>query len=109
MSTTPPDGPDERSIAENAARIASESLTHYDEASDTYHCSYGPPVPAVTVHDTENQVLVRVEPSSGTVVGFSIPQFRSWHAEHADEDGTFEISLPSRWPLGDDQDASTDA
>ncbi|MCB0913409.1 MAG: hypothetical protein KDB60_17525 [Propionibacteriaceae bacterium] len=109
MSTSPPDGPDERSIAENAARIASESLTHYDEASDTYHCSYGPPVPAVTVHDAENQVLVRVEPSSGTVVGFSIPQFRAWHAEHADEDGTFEVSLPSVWPLGTDQEPPTDA
>jgi len=103
VSTSPtPDGPDDRVIAENAARIASESLTHYDEASDTYHCSYGPPVPAVTVEDPENQVLVRVEPSSGQVVGFSIPGFREWHAAHAEDDGTFEISLPSLWPLGGD-------
>ncbi len=107
MSTTPPPGPDDqdRTVEENAARIASESLTHYDEATDTYHCSYGPPVPAVTVHDTENQVLVRVEPSSGQVVGFTIPQFRAWHAEHGDEDGTFEVSLPSIWPLGGDEES----
>jgi len=51
-SHTPPPGgdPDRPSFAEeNAMRIASESLTHYDQASDTYHCSYGPPVPAVVV------------------------------------------------------------
>lgn len=98
-TTPPPEDSNDKVVEENAARIASESLTHYDEASDTYHCSYGPPVPAVTVHDTENQVLVRVEPSSGQVVGFSIPGFREWHAQHAEEDGTFEISLPSVWPM----------
>ena len=88
---------------ENAMRIASESLTHYDQASDTYHVSYGPPVPAVTVHDPERGVLVRVEPRSQQVVGFSIPSFKAWHAEHADESGEFEVELPSTWPLtGDD-------
>ena len=40
-------------------RIASESLSHYDEAADTYHCSYGAPVPAVTIHDVERGLLVR--------------------------------------------------
>lgn len=101
MSSTPPEPPDapgSASIEENAARIASESLTHYDEDADTYHCSYGPPVPAITVHDPTHDVLVRVEPSSGQVVGFSIPNFRAWHAEHAEDDGTFEIALPSVWP-----------
>ena len=62
-------------------RIASESLSHYDQASDTYHVSYGPPVPAVTVHDPERGVLVRVEPRTQQVVGFSIPEFKAWHAE----------------------------
>lgn len=92
----PPQGPS--FAAENAARIASESLTHYDEAADTYHCSYGPPVPAVAVHDTERDILVRVEPASRQVVGFSIPNFRSWHAAHAQEDGSFELELPPVWP-----------
>ena len=81
-------------------RIASESLSHYDTAADTYHVSYGPPVPAVTIHDPERGLLVRVEPRTRQVVGFSIPQFKSWHAEHAEEDGHFEIDLPSTWPLG---------
>ena len=81
-------------------RIASESLSHYDQASDTYHVSYGPPVPAVTIHDPERGLLVRVEPRTRQVVGFSIPQFKAWHAEHAEEDGEFEIDLPSTWPLG---------
>ena len=83
-------------------RIAPESLSHYDEAADTYHCSYGPPVPAVTIHDPERGLLVRVEPSSHLVVGFSIPQFKAWHADHAEADGGFEVDLPSTWPLGPD-------
>ena len=81
-------------------RIASESLQHYDEASDTYHVSYGPPVPAVTVHDPERGVLVRVEPRTQQVVGFSIPSFKTWYAEHAEDNGEFEMELPSVWPLG---------
>ena len=102
MSTppTPPGGPGRPSYAEeNAMRIASESLTHYDQASDTYHCSYGPPVPAVTVRDPERGLLVRVDPQNEQVVGFSIPDFRAWHAQHADADGSFEVDLPSVWPL----------
>lgn len=110
MSSTPPPegGPGRPSFAEeNAMRIASESLTHYDEASDTYHCSYGPPVPAVTVHDPERGLLVRVEPQSRQVVGFSIPHFKQWHAEHADESGEFEVHLPSMWALSPDDDIPT--
>jgi hypothetical protein len=101
-SDTPPEGGAGRpSFAEeNAMRIASESLNHYDQAADTYHVSYGPPVPAVTIHDPERGLLVRVDPRSRQVVGFSIPQFKAWHAEHADEDGQFEVDLPSVWPLG---------
>jgi hypothetical protein len=99
-SQTPPGGdPGRPSFAEeNAMRIASESLTHYDQASDTYHCSYGPPVPAVTVHDPERGLLVRVEPRSRQVVGFSIPDFKAWYAEHNPEGGDFEVDLPSVWP-----------
>jgi hypothetical protein len=106
MSSTPPQppaegGPGRPSFAEeNAMRVASESLTHYDEAADTYHCSYGPPVPAVTVHDPERELLVRVDPRSRQVVGFSIPDFRAWHARHAEADGAFEVDLPPVWPLG---------
>jgi hypothetical protein len=102
MSTTPP-GEQPSFAEENAMRIASESLTHYDQAADTYHCSYGPPVPAVTVHDPERDVLVRVEPGSGQVVGFSIPHFKAWHAAHAEEDGTFQVELPSMWDLAGDE------
>jgi hypothetical protein len=104
----PPEGddPGRPSFAEeNAMRVASESLTHYDAASDTYHCSYGPPVPAVTVHDPERGLLVRVEPRSRQVVGFSIPDFRAWHAANAPEGGEFEVDLPSVWPLEGDADA----
>ena len=109
-SSTPPGGDPERpSFAEeNAVRIASESLSHYDQAADTYHVSYGPPVPAITIHDPERGLLVRVEPRSRQVVGFSIPQFKSWHAEHAEEDGQFEIDLPSTWPLGPGEEPAGD-
>jgi len=105
MSTSPPPPPGGEpgrpSFAEeNAMRIASESLTHYDQAADTYHCSYGPPVPAVTIHDPERGLLVRVEPRTRRVVGFSIPDFRAWHAAHADAEGGFEVDLPPTWPLG---------
>ena len=100
-SAEPPQG--RPSFAEeNAMRIAAESLTHYDADTDTYHCSYGPPVPAVAVHDPEREILVRVEPGSGQVVGFSIPDFQAWYAAHQDEDGTFEVALPSVWPPPDD-------
>lgn len=92
----PSDGPS--FAAENAAKIASESLTHYDEVADTYHCSYGPPVPAVAVHDAERNILVRVDPASRQVVGFSIPDFKAWHAANAGEDGSFEVDLPPVWP-----------
>jgi hypothetical protein len=102
-SQTPPPGggdPSQPSFAEeNALRIASESLTHYDQASDTYHCSYGPPVPAVTVHDPERGLLVRVEPRSRQVVGFSIPDFKAWYAANVPDGGEFEVDLPSVWPL----------
>jgi hypothetical protein len=106
-STSPPTPPDESAgspsfAEENATRIASETLNTYDEASDTYHCSYGPPIPALTVHDPERGVLVRVDPRTNQVVGFSIPDFRAWHAEHADEDGSFELALPPVWELGGD-------
>jgi hypothetical protein len=108
MSTSPPPGagdPAKPSFAEeNAMKIASESISHYDEASDTYHCSYGPPVPAVTVHDPDRGLLVRVEPTSRQVVGFSIPQFKEWHAAHAEPDGGFEVDLPSMWALSPDDD-----
>jgi hypothetical protein len=107
--TPPPGGPERPSFAEeNAMRIASESLTHYDEASDTYHCSYGPPVPAVTVHDPERGLLVRVEPRTRQVVGFSIPDFRAWYAANALEGGDFELDLPPVWPVegeGAEEDA----
>ena len=95
-SPPPPPPPGERpSFAEeNAMRIASESLTHYDAASDTYPCSYG--------------LLVRVEPRSHQVVGFSIPDFKAWHAAHAEPDGNFEIELPPTWPLGPDEDPAED-
>lgn len=102
-SQPPPEDPNRPSFAqENAMRVAAESLTHYDEAADTYHCSYGPPVPAVTVHDPERELLVRVDSRSRQVVGFSIPNFRAWHAAHADPDGQFEVELPPVWELGDE-------
>jgi hypothetical protein len=104
MSTTPPPpegAPGQPSYAEeNAMRIASENITSYDEAADTYHCSYGPPIPAATIHDPERGLLVRVEPRSRQVVGFTIPNFKAWYAEHATEDGAFEVELPPVWPVG---------
>lgn len=101
MSSQSASGANPDFAAENAAKIASESLNHYDEASDTYHVSYGPPVPAVAIHDAERELLVRVEPATRQVVGFSIPNFKAWHAAHAGEDGAFEVDLPPVWPSGD--------
>ena len=98
-TTPPPEPPGGPSFAEeNAMRVAQESLTRYDQENDVYHCSYGPPVPAMTVNDPERGLLVRVDPQSRQVVGFSIPGFRAWHAEHADADGSFEVDLPPTWP-----------
>jgi hypothetical protein len=100
---TPTPGGERPSYAEeNAMRIAAETLTYYDQEADTFHCSYGPLTPAATVHDPERGVLVRVDPETTQVLGFTIPGFRSWHAEHADEDGEFEVDLPPVWPLHPD-------
>ena len=62
--------------------------------------SYGPPVPAVTVHDPERGRAGAGRPRTQQVVGFSIPDFNAWHAGHAEPDGGFEIDLPPTWPLG---------
>lgn len=106
-STPPPTGPP--SFAdENAMRIASESLNYYDQASDTYHCSYGPPVPAVTIRDAERGLLVRVDPQNSQVVGFTIPDFKAWHARHADADGGFDVQLPPTWPLHGEEAGSVE-
>ncbi len=104
MSTTP-QGPenDPSFVNENALRVASESLTRYDQASDTYHCSYGPPIPGITVHDAERNLLVRVDPSTHQVIGFTIPNFRAWYAEHADADGSFDVELPATWGAEPDE------
>jgi hypothetical protein len=106
MSSTPPPGPpgdaDLPSFAEeNANRVASESIVNYDSDADVYHCSYGPPIPAATVHDPERELLVRIDPATRQVVGFSIPNFRAWYAANADEDGSFGVDLPSIWAEDD--------
>jgi hypothetical protein len=108
MSTGPTPERQPDYAAENAAKIAAESLNHYDQASDTYHCSYGPPIPAVTVHDAERDLLVRIDPATRQVVGFTIPNFRAWHAAHADEDGSFEVELPPVWTAGEGQETPAD-
>jgi hypothetical protein len=106
VASNPPP-PNRPSFAEeNAMRVASESLNYYDQASDTYHCSYGPPIPAVTVRDAEGGILVRVDPQTSQVVGFTIPNFKAWHAEHADEDGGFDVDLPPVWPLRPEEASS---
>jgi hypothetical protein len=105
MSTNPQEPGNEPSfVNENSLRIASESLTHYDENADTYHCSYGPPVPAITIHDPERNMLVRIDPTSHQVIGFTIPNFRAWYAAHADPDGGFDVELPSVWTDEDAED-----
>ena len=48
---------------------------------------------------------MRVEPATQQVVGFSIPNFREWHAANAQDDGGFEVDLPSAWPLTPGRDA----
>ena len=106
MASTPPP-PNRPSFSEeNAMRVASESLSYYDQASDTYHCSYGPPAPALTIRDAERELLVRVDPQTGQVLGFTIPDFKAWHARNADADGGFDVELPPTWPLHPDQAGS---
>jgi len=82
---------------ENAMRVASESLSYYDQETDVYTCSYGPPAPSFAVTDEERGIVVRVDPHTRQVLGFTIPDFKAWHAEHADEDGAFEVDLPPVW------------
>lgn len=109
MSSAEPPSDRPSFAEENAMRIASESLTHYDAETDTYHCSYGPPVPAAVVRDPERDILVRVEPGSGQVVGFSIPNFRAWYEAHRGEDGSFEVDLPPSWPMPSEEAAGEDS
>ncbi len=97
---TQTDGPDY--AAENAIRNASESLHHYDTAADTFSATFGTPVPAATVLDEERGILVRVEPQSRAVVGFTIPSFTEWYAKHYPDGGEWELDLPQVWPTPDD-------
>ncbi len=89
---------------ENAIRNASESLHHYDPAADTFTVTFGAPVPAATVYDDEREILVRVEPTSRSVVGFTIPAFKAWYAKNHPEGGEWDIDLPPVWegPIGED-------
>jgi hypothetical protein len=96
MSTTPPGSPG--MPPEGTEPPPVETFTQYDQDKDAYHCSYGPVAPARTVHDPERGVFVRLDLHSNRVVGFSIPNFTAWHAEHATEDGGFEMDLPAVWP-----------
>ena len=95
MSTTPPPvqpgGPD-------GDPPPIETFTHYDQAKDAYHCSYGPVRHARTVWDPEREIQVRLDETSNQVIGFSIPNFTEWHKTHADADGFFDVDLPAFWP-----------
>ncbi|MSO44668.1 MAG: hypothetical protein EXQ74_05105 [Thermoleophilia bacterium] len=82
---------------ENALRNATESLTHYDSAADTFTAVFGAPVPASSVFDEVREVLVRVEPQSRAVVGFTIPNFTEWYAKNYPDGGEFELDLPPVW------------
>lgn len=92
---------------ENAIRNASESIHNYDPAADTFTATFGAPVPAATVFDEERGILVRVEPQSRSVVGFTIPNFKQWYATNYPDGGEFELDLPSVWPSSPD-DALTE-
>jgi hypothetical protein len=97
MSTTPPENPG-TPPGGTAEPPPVETFTQYDKEKDAYHCSYGPIAPARTVHDPERGVFVRLDLHSNRVVGFSIPNFTAWHAEHGTDDGGFEMDLPVLWP-----------
>ena len=98
---TKDDGPDY--AEENALRNASESLHNYDPAADTFTAVFGAPVPAATIYDEEREILVRVEPQSRAVVGFTIPNFKAWYAKNYPEGGEWELDLPPTWPMGGDE------
>ena len=100
----PPEGP--ASAIGAGTHTPSDSMTRYDKERDVYHCSYGIPSPALTVLDPQREVVVRVDRHSFAVVGFSIPNFTAWHEKHADEEGNFELDLPTVWPM-DQTDVST--
>ena len=102
MTESPNSGERPSFAEENAMRVASESLTHYDQAADAFHCSYGPLAPAATVPDPERGVLVRIDPHTRQVLGFTIPNFSTWYPEHVGEDGDFEVDLPPVWPTDQD-------
>ena len=93
---TQDDGPNY--AEENAIRNASESLHSYDAAADTFTAIYGAPIPAATVYDEEREVLVRVDPQSRAVVGFTIPNFKAWYAKNYPDGGDWEMDLPPTWP-----------
>ena len=117
MSTLPPlpgpGGPPGEEPAEGptsaigaGTHTPSDSMTRYDKERDIYHCSYGIPSPALTVLDPQRELVVRVDRHSFAVVGFSIPNFTQWHEKHADEEGNFDVDLPTVWPM-DQTDVST--
>ena len=84
-------------------RIASESLTHYDAGGRHLPRSYGPPVPAVTSTTPSAACSCASSRAAARWSASRSPSFKAWHADHADDDGEFEVDLPSIWPLGPDE------
>ncbi len=55
----------------------------YDDEGDILDVSLGEPVSAVS-REVEDDFFVRLNPSSGEVVGFSILNFRKWFKDAND-------------------------
>jgi hypothetical protein len=54
-------------------------------------------------------VTVYFDPETHEVLGFAIPKFSAYYAEHATPEGDFEVDLPTRVPANLEEEMDFDA
>jgi hypothetical protein len=80
---------------------------HYDPATDTYRHIYRGHDNASAVTNTQG-VTVYFDPDTHEVLGFAIPQFSAYYAEHSSPEGDFEVDLPARVPANLEEEMDFD-
>ncbi len=85
-----------------------EKDPHYDEASDTYRQIYRGHDNAQAITSAEG-VTVYFDPDTDEVLGFSISPFSVYYEAHRNEDGGFDVSIPTRVPANLEEEMDFDA
>lgn len=81
---------------------------HYNPENDTYRQIYRGHDNASAVTGGDG-VTVYFDPDTHEVLGFSIAKFSEYYKANANEDGEFEVTLPTRVPVNLEEEMDFDA